>query len=189
MNNKNRIFVALEIPIVAKEYIYGLLLAIDKTGKIKWESQGKFHITLKFLGETSVEKTNEVKNVLSDFVRNFQPFNMTLDRLGGFKRKGEYKILWAGFEENNELKKAAEYLDNRLSEIGFEKEEKQFFPHITLKRLKGNEDKLVLEKFFTLNFEPLNFTADTVTLFRSILKPTGAIYKAIEKYKLGDKNG
>jgi len=60
---------------------------------------------------------------------------------------------------------------------------------VTLKRLKGNENEIILEKFLTLRFEPYEFIADTVTLFKSELRRSGSIYKAIEKFKLGERNG
>ena len=185
----NRLFVALELPPQAKEFVYRLLGEIDPKGKIKWETFGKLHVTLKFLGETEKEKTAEVKAVLENFVENKNPLELKINRFGFFKRNGKPQILWAGFERNDAFEEYFSELDERLEKIGFEKEKRKFHPHVTLKRLKGNEDEIIIEKFLTLRFEPFEFIADTVTLFKSELKPNGAIYKAVEKYNLGDKNG
>ncbi len=185
----NRLFIALELPREAKEFVYNLLRGIDPREKIRWESLGKLHVTLKFLGETESEKTEAVKTVLENFVKEKTPLDLAITRFGFFKRNGTPRILWAGFSENETLAEYFSELDNRLSEIGFPKEERNFRPHVTLKRLKGNEDKIIIEKFLTLRFEPFRFTADTITLFKSVLKPGGAVYKALAKYKFGDTNG
>ncbi len=185
----NRLFVALELSREAKEFIYNLLHGIDPQGKIRWESLGKLHITLKFLGQTNLDKTEEIKSLLEKFVVGKEPLSLELNRFGFFKRNKIPKVLWAGFSENETLKKYFSELENGFSEIGFEPENREFHPHVTLKRLKGNEDKIIVEKFLTLRFEPFAFTADTITLFKSELKPSGSIYKALNKYKLGDKNG
>ncbi len=185
----NRLFIALELPREAKEFIYEKLRGIDPKESVKWESLGKLHVTLKFLGETRQDKTEKILTVLGKFVANKQPLEMELVKFGFFKRNGTPKILWAGFSENKRLEKYFAELDEKLSELGFATEKRTFRPHVTLKRLKGNENKIIIEKFLTLRFEPFRFSSDTVTLFKSDLKPTGAVYKALEKFKLGDKNG
>ena len=182
----NRLFIALDIPVEAKEFIYKLLREIDLREKVKWESPGKLHITLKFLGETGQEKAEKVKKILSDFSKNKEPLNLRLNRFGFFRRNGNPQILWAGFGKNEKLDEYFAELDNLLEKIGFEKEKRKFHPHVTLKRLKGNEDKTVLEKFYTIKFEPFDFIAENITLYKSLLKPSGAVYKSIEKYNLGE---
>ena len=95
-------------------------------------SEGNFsekenlHLTLVFIGET--ERTEEIKSALSEI--EFPAFGFRISGTGTFE-KG---IFWAGTEENKNLEKLRKTVFEKLKGLGFELEEREFVPHITLAR-------------------------------------------------------
>jgi 2'-5' RNA ligase len=90
-------------------------------------------------------------------------------------------VLWIGTEEQPEILGLAERLAAALERAGFEREERPFRPHLTLGRVRhgaGIHDAVAeLEKNRDMAFGEM--TVRRITLFRSILKPTGAEYSIL----------
>jgi 2'-5' RNA ligase len=76
-------------------------------------------------------------------------------------------------------------LDEKLKAMGFPREKRPFKGHLTLGRIKSKIDPKTLHevlKRFT-PFESDRFVADRIILYKSDLKPGGAVYtKLIETY-------
>ena len=95
-------------------------------------SEGNFserenlHLTLVFIGET--ERTEEIKSALSEI--EFPSFEFKISGTGIFE-KG---IFWAGTEENENLRNLYEEVFEKIRSLGFELDEREFVPHITLAR-------------------------------------------------------
>jgi 2'-5' RNA ligase len=78
-------------------------------------------------------------------------------------------------------------LEGTLTKIGFEPEARPFQPHLTVGRVRtsrGKNDLIAkMEKHREEEFGSIE--AEEIVLFRSELKPTGPIYTALRKLKLG----
>ena len=99
--------------------------------------------------------------------------------------------MWIGIQQTKYLINLFNDINDGLSDIGFEEERRRFRPHITLMRMKGNEDisKLEVLKSSTININ--SSLADEVALIKSDLFPTGSVYTKIQSFKLnrGGLNG
>ncbi len=68
----------------------------------------------------------------------------------------------------------------------FEKEDRNFHPHITLARLKKPRDlQEVVTSQNLEKYKDCSIKVDCVTLFKSTLTPKGAIYECLGKEPLG----
>jgi len=81
-----RSFIAIELP---NELKLGLnqLEAQLKSGKqpgVKWVNPYSIHLTLKFLGNIAVDRTNEVTKAMSEAVQGISPFHLEVKELGVF---------------------------------------------------------------------------------------------------------
>ena len=171
-----RIFTAIEIPEGAKISIQEIINKINTKAVVKWVLKENLHITLKFFGE--VDASTPIENVLRDIGKEFQPFNISLSGIGAFPSESSIKVLWVGIEEGeNELIKLYEAVENRGIQLGFKKEGKDFTPHITIGRVKKG-----ILKFPNIEFSYPQFLAEKITLFESILTPSGPIYKTIANF-------
>ncbi len=181
----DRLFIGLEIPEFVKDQIekhkkeiYGFQPGL------RWEPKEKIHITLKFLGETEPSLVPEIKNRLRELGKDQKAFNLRIIKYGLFYRQGNPSILWAGLKHSPLLAQFADKINSELAPLGFRKENRKFKPHLTILRLKGNEDRRKIEDFVHYYFNPLTFTADNLVFFRSKLQPGGSVYKKIESIKL-----
>ncbi len=184
---KIRCFIALNIPNEIKGYILEEIESVDPLRKLRWEKSSKFHLTLKFLGDVEEDKIEQIKNVLENFVSGKNPVGLTLEKFGTFYRDKKLSVLWAGFKRSEQLSGYQSELDGMLKGIGFETERRKFLPHLTLYRVKQNSDTKILKRFENHKIKSVNFVADEILLLKSILKPSGSVYKILDKYYLKGK--
>ncbi len=180
----NRLFVALKIPEDIRETIIKIRNdAVPNPQKHKWEDKNKIHLTLKFIGEVKDELIQPiVKRIL--FIEEYKKINCKLSKFGFFYRNGKPSILWLGLNINSEIYNLVEKLNKELESFSIPIEYKRFKPHLTIKRLKGNEDKEFVNNFENVNVPEINFTANEVSLIKSELLPAGSEYKELKNYNL-----
>ena len=89
------------------------------------------HLTLIFLGDCDAKQTAAVKTVID--AADFDLFEITIDCVGRFKRKGG-DLWWAGVRENKVLADLQRNLTFGLCSNGFNLEKRKYSPHITLAR-------------------------------------------------------
>jgi 2'-5' RNA ligase len=88
------------------------------------------------------------------------------------------------------MQKLKEDLDNELSKFGFEKETREFRPHLTLGRIKWIKDISGLEEALKLykDSEVQKELISGLIYYESILKPEGTEYLPILKAPLSGGN-
>jgi len=180
-----RSFFAIELPaeLKANITIYSNSLK-ELAPKVKWVKSSSLHITLKFLGEQSSQLVEQVVTSLIDLPHNIRPFNVKVSEFGSFPNPKNPRGFWLGVE-NGQLLNRFNQIEDRLLPLGFEKEKRRFSAHLTLGRVKFPQDfndlwDFVENKLFT----PFNFEVKQFVLMRSILKPSSAEYRVIQKYPL-----
>jgi len=180
-----RTFIALEIPEEIKEEIISLRdKNYTRKENEKWEQKDKLHLTLKFLGDTDEKIINKIASGISNFVADQKQIELLFTGFGIFKRDGQPKVFWAGFEENQNLVNLALGINEVCSGLGFQKEVRKLKPHLTLLRIRGHENLDQLYNLTKLNVEKKKYISDTITFYKSILKPSGSEYSVIKKFYL-----
>jgi 2'-5' RNA ligase len=179
-----RLFIAIDLPTDLRtalaEVQRELRPLADKT---KWVAAESIHITLKFLGEVPDKQIDDIHDALTGLT--WKPFMITVRGVGFFPGTRSPRVFWAGMEAPT-MQELTEQLDARLERLGFEKEKRKFRPHITLARARDTrmDPALVAAASKFEEHEFGSFTADRVFLFRSNLKPVGAIYEKVKEYLL-----
>ncbi len=179
-----RLFIALLIPDEIKKLIFDLRdEAYPEARKLNWEQPDKIHITLKFIGETQNHLTGVIADSL-DFINDFKSFECELTGFGFFYNRKTAKILWAGLKIENNVFELVEKLNILLQEFSITAEKRKFIPHLTLKRLKGNEGAKFIQCFENFNVPPVKFIASKIALYKSELLLSGSVYTGIKYYNL-----
>ena len=180
-----RTFIALELPDELKEKLVEIRNDFyHDDGKVRWEAKNKLHLTFKFLGDTDESEIVTIWEEVLKILEQFKPFSMTFNGFGIFKRDGQPRIFWAGFKENKVLENLVNEIDNKCSKYGFPIEKRKFSPHLTLLRIKGYEKIDLIYKIVNTKFEPINFIANTITFYKSELKPSGSEYAVLKQILL-----
>lgn len=192
---KIRAFIALEMPDPIRrqldEISHGLRKDLANL-PLRWVPVDNIHLTLKFLGDILPEQVNRVSEVLEKQSASLAPVALKLNGLGAFPNLQRARVIWIGVDLGEELPGFQRELEARLAELDIPLEGKAFSPHLTLARVRGHARPADLtrirEVLAVVELPPAaEALADTITLFRSELKPSGSVYNALSKYVLVSK--
>lgn len=186
-----RTFIAIKISPESKLLEMVTLLKKDLKGEsIKWVNENNFHLTLRFLGESTLEQVAKTEMLLENFTRDVHPFYFSIKGLGFFKNRNQPRVLFLKIENDGILKKLALELEKQIVSLGFEGDEREFKPHLTLARIKFVKNK---NTFYSLvkKFADTEMQKDEVSeiiYYQSILSSGDPIYNPIRIFKLNEKN-
>lgn len=185
-----RLFIAIEVPEEIKERVYRAIEPVKALkADVRWVSSEGFHLTLKFLGEVDEKGLEEVKAALGGLSAIPQT-TMRVQGAGAFPGLKNPRVVWIGAEEpSGRLAAMQKELEDRLEAQGFPREDRPFHPHLTVGRVKSFKrtrelaDGLGALKGLLFGEFPL----EEVVLFKSELKPTGAVYTKLFTVNVTEK--
>lgn len=187
-----RLFIAFKIELAAEyDTMQKQLKLATRYDEIRWVEGNLQHLTLKFLGKTPEVKIESLCKVLAEIAKETETFSLKISKLGVFGSQYHPKLLWLGFEKQPVLNQLFEKVEERLtSELGFEANDGNFVPHITLGRIKKIDNKKRFWETVNKN-QPTyfqEFTISEMILYRSQLEKDGPIYTEVGKWRLGDRD-
>ena len=167
-----RLFIAINFNDATRAKLIALRDELqNKATYGRFPASDNLHLTLVFLGESGEKQTADAKSAM-DAV-NFEPFIVTIDRIGLFRRHGG-DIWWAGVRESKPLLNLHGDLTKKLADVGFELEKRKFSPHVTLGReVETNEPPREIE--------PFSETVSSFELMKSEHTRGKLVYTAIHK--------
>src|SRR5436190_4860604 len=179
-----RVFIAVELPNEIRKALGDVQRALRPlTDTARWVAPESIHITLKFIGEVPEKRVDDIDAALAGLT--WKPFTVTVRGVGFFPGTRSPRVFWAGMEAPT-MQRLAEQLDRRMENFGFEKEKRAFRPHITLARARDTRIKssLVTAAAQYEEHDFGSFAVDRVFLFKSTLKPSGAVHEKLKEYLL-----
>lgn len=187
MSKNIRTFIAIKIkpgPVLSD--LIDKCRVVFKGEAIKWVEEDNLHLTLKFLGDTSENQVDKIKNTLEKIGSQFFAFSFGLHGMHFFSSKGSPRVLYVGLTEIQELKVIAEELQDTFYGLGFEKEIREFKPHLTLGRIKFLRDKKrfyqFVEGYKNTTFQTVNVSE--VVFYQSILNSYAPEYVPLKIVQL-----
>jgi 2'-5' RNA ligase len=177
-----RAFIAIDLDREIKDALIALVRELRATrADVRWVAPDGMHLTLKFLGPIDEGQLLRVKTVMSEVAGRHRSFPLKLQGTGAFPGELSPRVLWAGIAAGPELAALQSDLDATLEADGFEKEKRDFTPHLTLGRVKG-PDRVPKAMAELAKHHDGSFGAMVVTriiLFESLLHPEGAEYRIV----------
>jgi len=178
-----RVFIGIDLPEDVKQNIVNLQRKLPRLNAKLVEPEN-LHICLKFLGEVEENKIEKIKKVIDEATEIYEKFDVEFDGIGFFPNKNYIRVIFLEISKGKEiLCSLADIIDEKLSNEGFEREKKDFVPHITLARVKSRVSKEDVEKLENLKLHSI-FKVDKIKLFSSRLTPHGPIYSVIYEKSL-----
>lgn len=169
-----RLFIAIDFNQL-KDYFIGLQNQLPKNARLSFVKS--FHLTLKFLGEVTPNKADEIIEILKKI--KFKKFDVFLDSIGIFPTENYIRVVWIGLEPEEKVVELQKQIDDSLKK--FFKKEKDFKAHITLARVKHPENKKeFVEKVRNIKVENKKFEVNDFRLVKSTLTPKGPIYEDLK---------
>ncbi|MFY9402802.1 MAG: RNA 2',3'-cyclic phosphodiesterase [Candidatus Omnitrophota bacterium] len=186
-----RVFIAIKLPKKAQEDISLIQEELkERKERITWVEPKNIHLTLKFIGEVSTDKIEEIIKATENALFKKTYFNIAIAGLGAFPSINQPKVIWIGTKEGNEdIISLVKAIEEELEEIGIAKGKRVFSSHITLGRVKSLIDRTKLAfriKEVNIKYcdKRITFNVDKITIFKSILTNSGPIYEALKEINL-----
>lgn len=174
-----RLFAALRPPAAVRAQLMAMMGGVPGA---RWQDDDQLHLTLRFIGEVDRHMAADIAAALASVHQ--PPFDLAIDGIGTFDRKGRIETLWAGVRPHDEVAALHRKIDQALVRCGLPPEGRAFQPHVTLARFsRGAGD---LSGFATAHggLASAPFTVTHFGLFQSHLGGEGARYEMIERYAL-----
>ena len=189
-----RTFIAIELSGTLKDAlrrIQGELSAEMPARSVRWVQPDAIHLTLKFLGDTPVEKVDAVKAALARAAAEVEPFSVTAAGVGCFPNTRQPRVVWVGLQEpSGALSRLQRAVEAQVAPLGFPTERRAFSPHLTLGRVQQyasrSDVRQIGEVVATSIVETLGeMQATAVSYIKSVLQPGGAVYTTLFEARLG----
>ncbi len=189
-----RLFVALDIDTAIRERLREFVSELGAHAPgVRFVGPETFHVTLKFLGETT--RLEEIERALAA-VRGV-PFEVAFRGCGFFPTPKSARVFWAGIEAPAELQGLAAGIDEATRALGFPVERGPYKPHLTLARAGSGNPRIRHSDRPEMRFHAVQqylsdkpapefgtMAAHEFFLFESILSPRGATYRKVRRYPL-----
>ncbi len=186
-----RTFLAIDIDQLCREYIGRVVSELQLSrADVSWVKPGNAHLTLKFLGDISSGTQTLIQEALKNIFMNQEPFDLILSGVGVFPSFEKPRIVWVGIEDKSRtLAGLFELLEPIFESFGFPLDKRRFNPHLTLGRVRSGSGRQALNQAIhdRLNYRGSLFHVDHATLYRSDLKPSGAVYTKLFHFPFSRK--
>lgn len=172
-----------------------IISRIEKTQKelrtlpadVKWVNSRSIHLTLKFLGNVEEGNVEDIARGIQNGIKGVKSWSAAVRNMGAFPSLKNPRVVWIGIENTSgQLVKMQNHIEKEMSKLGFEEEKRTFSPHLTLGRVKSPRGKDELVRYLLDERERVfgEINVDRVILFKSELKPTGAVYRVLKEFIL-----
>lgn len=178
----HRLFVAIRPPANIRATLLGLMGGVPGA---RWQSDEQLHLTLRFIGEADRPMAEDIASMLGTV--RFPRFEIALNGMGAFDRRGRADALWVGVTPHDELAALHKKVDQTLVRLGLPPEGRAYLPHITIARFSRNAapPASLAQSHAVVTSAP--FPVTHFALFESRLGREGASYEAVERYGLEER--
>ncbi len=220
-----RLFIAVELPGDVKRALEEAIAALKRTGAdegLRWVRPEGIHFTLKFLGATPPGGVPAIAAALREHLRVAQPFDLQpegFDAFYGGKKAATFRTWRESYAHNIRvifvglrgdvaaLSVLAERVEDAMGPLGYAREERPFFGHLTLARVREDSTReqrervsAAMDRFphavdvYTGRAAEIAvafpaFRVERVALMQSTLQAGGAVYRTVETFALGEQAG
>ncbi len=188
MQQSIRAFIAFELPPV----IISLLQKVQQELKLlklraRWVRPENIHLTLKFLGDLDPDDIDKIGAAMTGAAIDFSPITMSVRGIGVFPGIKRPRVIWLALGGDiRSLLALQGRLEEKLAGVGFPKDKRSFKAHLTLGRIKQSANPAVIRQMISeyASLSSDEFTCNQVILFKSDLKPLGAVHSKLKQANL-----
>lgn len=181
-----RLFVALEVPPILKAELIRTLDSFKKLtpGGINWVTPKNLHLTVNFIGEAPDHLLKEIQQATLLEAEKLSAVKLQAEGFELFPAKFP-RLLWLKLSgEDSGLQSFNRNLLKALRLLDLDADTKALKLHITLGRIKAPQ-KPEFERAVLAHPVPHNLLSwDTISLYRSTLRPQGPVYNQLQQYNL-----
>ena len=180
-----RLFVAVHPPLECREAYLGALGGVGlPAGGWRVTPVEQVHLTLQFIGHVAEKEMDEIAESVERSAAGVAPFRLEALRLVTFPERGAARLVALELDAPAAILEVKRRLVQRLARHVRGAEHERFRPHITLCRFTEGRGVRVGGAAELPGFE-----AREIVLFRSVLRPGGAVHSEVMRAGLTGKGG
>jgi len=146
------------------------------------------HLTIRFLGEVSRERLEEISSALAGVARATPAFDMILEGVGAFPTSRNPRVVWIGVTQGRtEVSGLAARVTAALDPLFPSSPRESFVPHLTLFRVRSPSQRRRAEALLSGTEpppSPRTVHVGEIHLKESTLAPNGAQHRTLESWAL-----
>jgi 2'-5' RNA ligase len=182
-----RLFVSVDLDGLSEEVAAVQEYFADASG-LNHVDPRQAHVTLKFLGDTDPGRVDALVDELERAVADsaVEPFTASFEGLGVFPSLDYISVVWLGVDAGtDEMTQLHEAIEERTTAMGFEAEDHDFTPHVTLARMEHGGGKELVQEIVRER-EPAvgELQIDEIRLTESVHTDAGPMYSTVESISL-----
>jgi 2'-5' RNA ligase len=179
-----RAFIALELDAALHERLARLIEELrPKLPGLRFGPVGNAHLTMRFLGPASPGALARIASELAPLASACPPAGVPVTGLGTFPPRGAPRVLWLGLDLPASMRTLQAACERAARAAGFDAEARAYRPHLTLGRWRERVPRPELP-----DVDPAATRIERLIVFRSDLKPTGAVHTPLHGLQLGTKD-
>ncbi len=186
-----RAFIALELSPSLQEALSRLVIQLRgfQLNGVRWTNPTGIHLTLRFLGDSHPDSLAQMRADLEAIARQSASFDLQIQGFGAFPNLKRPRVIWVGVQAPPALHALQQSIETIARRAGFPAEERPFSPHLTLGRVQRSITLAQLSHLSAgisgVTVGVLgNLRVEQFILFRSDLKPSGAVYTRLANFAL-----
>jgi len=183
-----RSFIAIDLPDATRQGLAAVQEQLRQSrAGVRWVKPSSIHLTLKFLGNIHPAQVEDIAPVVAQEVRDQPPITLGAAGLGAFPSRRKPRVIWIGMEgEVQRLTRIQARVENALEPLGFVRDKRPFRPHLTIGRVKDHRKlQALIDAMAELKIPEFDsFDVTEIILYKSDLRPTGAIYTKLHRMSL-----
>lgn len=184
-----RSFLAFELPVDIKRIIMTVSENVRELPlNVRWLNVTNIHLTIVFMGDVQEEQVKPIQDIVKDVCQGYGSFSIGIKGIGLFGSRRNPRVLWIGLDGAiDRMGYFRDDLQKGLTPFGIKEEKRRFKPHLTLGRFRkgartGTHLDDLLSKYHDLTSPEC--IIEELVLFKSDLKPGGAVYSKLNGWPL-----
>lgn len=183
-----RLFVSVDLSDELCEEIETVQEPFGAIPGVRAVSPDGLHVTLKFLGTVESNRVDDVSAMLAEAVATsaVDPFLARIGGLGVFPDFEYISVIWLGVRAGgSELAQLHRSIERRFVEDGFEPEDHEFTPHVTIARMDHGGGKERVQELLQAEDPSVGeMRVEEVRLTESTMAGEGSGYETVARVPL-----
>ncbi|MDX1352568.1 MAG: RNA 2',3'-cyclic phosphodiesterase [Thiomicrorhabdus sp.] len=182
-----RAFIALPIDLKTTNLLHDKVCLLKNQAwypNITWFKPTNYHLTVRFLGgHLENNKIDKIVNSIDDWFTfsEIGPFSIQLSNLELFPSSASAHTIIASINPNHTLFQLEAMLNTYLKQIGLEKPQQTFVPHISLGKIhKGSDLCPISIPDAIASFNNIRLNINSINLYQSELTTHSPIYTVLK---------
>ncbi|WP_144904839.1 RNA 2',3'-cyclic phosphodiesterase [Halobellus captivus] len=185
-----RLFVSIDLPDAVIDAVADVQERFADAEGLRFVDPAQAHLTLFFLGDTDPDRLEAIESALSRAAddADVDPFELRVGGFGVFPSIEYISVVWTGVRDGGgvaETTRLHEVVEAELTALGFEADDHEFTPHVTIARMDDARGKDLVQRVVRETDPDLGaFTVEEIRLKESVLTADGPEYETIASFPL-----